>query len=124
MNEAKALLRVKHPDGAYYLAGYAVECALKACIAKATIRHDFPDKKKVDASHTHSLNELVKVANLKEALDQEANNDPLFRNNWDVVQSWSEQSRYRKYSLDVTKRMLNGVDDKQHGIMAWIKHHW
>jgi HEPN domain-containing protein len=24
--------------GAYYLAGYAVECALKACIAKKTAR--------------------------------------------------------------------------------------
>ena len=45
-------------DGAYYLAGYAIECALKACIAKATRRYDFPDRKKVDASHTHDLREL------------------------------------------------------------------
>ena len=32
--EAKALLAAGFPAGAYYLAGYAVECALKACIAK------------------------------------------------------------------------------------------
>ena len=31
--EAKALLDAGLPDGAYYLAGYAVECGLKACIA-------------------------------------------------------------------------------------------
>jgi len=34
-------------DGAYYLAGYAVECAIKACIAKGTRRYEFPDKRKV-----------------------------------------------------------------------------
>ena len=60
--------------GASYssLAGYAVECALKARIAKATRKHDFPDTKKADASHRHNLRELLKVANLEEArLDDE-----------------------------------------------------
>ena len=49
-------------DGAYYLAGYAVECALKACIAKGTLRGEFPDKKRVDSSYSHNLRELFKVA--------------------------------------------------------------
>jgi len=40
------LLRLGLFDGAYYLAGYAVECALKACIAKGTQRFEFPDKRK------------------------------------------------------------------------------
>jgi hypothetical protein len=34
VKEAKALLDNGYPAGAYYLMGYAVECALKACIAK------------------------------------------------------------------------------------------
>jgi HEPN domain-containing protein len=34
LKEATALLNLRMYDGAYYLAGYAVECALKACIAK------------------------------------------------------------------------------------------
>ena len=42
--EAAALLRAKLFPGAYYLAGYAVECALKACVAKQTNKHDFPNK--------------------------------------------------------------------------------
>ncbi|MGP8244963.1 MAG: hypothetical protein ACLQVN_10650 [Bryobacteraceae bacterium] len=58
--EAKALSGTGFPDGAYYLAGYAVECALKACIARGTRRHDFPDKGSVDASYTHKLKDLVK----------------------------------------------------------------
>jgi HEPN domain-containing protein len=55
LREAQALLAAGLPDGAYYLAGYAVECALKACIAKRTREHDFADKKLVNDSHTHDL---------------------------------------------------------------------
>jgi len=67
LKEARALLRLGLSDGAYYLAGYAVECALKACIAKGTRRFEFPDKKKVDSSHSHNLRELVKIAGLEDA---------------------------------------------------------
>lgn len=124
LNEAKALLEGNYPDGAYYLAGYAIECALKACIAKSTLRHDFPEKKKVDASHTHSLRDLLKVANLEQANVEQGKRDPLFRNSWDVVQSWSEQSRYGRHDLERAKELLKAVDDKRHGVMVWIKRHW
>jgi hypothetical protein len=60
--EAKTLSGAGRPDGAYYPAGYSIECALKACIAKGTQRHEFPDKKSVDASYTHNLRDLIKVA--------------------------------------------------------------
>ena len=43
IREARALLRLGEWAGAYYLAGYAVECALKSVISKGTRRHDFPD---------------------------------------------------------------------------------
>ena len=48
LREAEALLAAGLPDGAYYLAGYSVECALKACIAKRTREHDFPEKESKD----------------------------------------------------------------------------
>src|SRR5271157_3191242 len=68
LKEARALLKLGLFDGAYYLAGYAVECALKACIAKGTGRGEFPDKKKVDSSHSHNLRDLIKVAGLDKAV--------------------------------------------------------
>ena len=46
LREAAALLQLGLFDGAFYLAGYAVECGLKACIAKGTRRGEFPDKKR------------------------------------------------------------------------------
>jgi HEPN domain-containing protein len=75
LREAQSLARGGHCDGAYYLAGYAVECALKACIAKETRRYEFPEKKKVDASYKHNLSELVKVAELDEARQAEERRD-------------------------------------------------
>ncbi len=64
ITEAGVLLANGHSDGAYYLAGYAVECALKACIAKFTNLHDFPDKQRAVDAFTHDLIKLLRIADL------------------------------------------------------------
>lgn len=124
LREAKTLLSAGLSDGAYYLAGYAVECALKACIARRTQRHEFPDKKSVDASHTHNLRDLVKVANLELARLQEVKRDPAFRDHWDLVQQWSEQSRYRRHDSKIAQALVRAVADRNHGVIAWIRKSW
>jgi hypothetical protein len=45
--DSKALLKAKRYD-AYYFAGYTIECALKACIAKRTRLYDFPSRDRRD----------------------------------------------------------------------------
>ena len=122
--EAKTLLSAGLPDGAYYLAGYAVECALKACIARGTQRHEFPDKKSVDASHTHNLRDLVKVANLELARLEEVKRNPVFRDHWDLVQQWSEQSRYRRHDSRIAEALVRAIAERNHGVMAWIRKFW
>ncbi len=124
LQEAKALLKLDLFDGAYYLAGYAVECGLKACIAKSTRRGEFPDRKKVESSHSHNLLQLIRVAGLEEALSESAAHDATFRDNWDCVQSWSEQSRYRRHRPDSTRALLEAVDDRRHGVIGWIHKRW
>jgi len=125
VKEAQALLSAGLNDGAYYLAGYAVECALKACIAKGTQRHEFPDKKKVEASHTHKLIDLVKLANLEDSRIERARGDSDFLSNWDLVRVWSEQSRYQKGRRpEAAQAFVRAVNDRTHGVIAWIKLHW
>jgi HEPN domain-containing protein len=124
LREAKALLRAGMADGAYYLAGYAVECGLKACIAKETKRHEFPEKGKVDSSYTHKLPDLVKVAGLVRALDELARKSPEFRDNWAFVKSWTEQSRYQRHQPQEAEQLLTAVSDRRHGVISWIKAHW
>jgi hypothetical protein len=110
-------------DGAYYLAGYAVECALKACIAKETKRYEFPEKERVVSSYSHKLQDLVKVAGLDQALAL-VSKSPEFRINWQVVKSWSEQTRYQRHRPEKAEELLAAVGDRTHGVISWIKLYW
>ena len=75
LQEVRALRAAAQFDGAYYLAGYVVELGLKAVIAKATRRHDFPDLGLARESHIHDLQKLVNTAGLTTALLAESQAD-------------------------------------------------
>ena len=124
LKEAKTLLENGLWDGAYYLAGYSIECALKACIAKATQRFEFPEKKRVDSSHSHNLLDLMRIAGLEQALIQAERDDPQFRTKWETVRAWSEQSRYKKNSAESARELLAAIDEKGNGVMKCIQPHW
>ena len=123
LKEARALMELGLYDGAYYLAGYAVECALKACIAKETQRHQFPDKKRVDLSHSHDLLQLIRVAGLEDQHRERVRSDPDFETNWEVVRRWSEQSRYRGHSHESAQALLVAISERRHGVITWIRLH-
>ncbi|WP_162417796.1 HEPN domain-containing protein [Cyclobacterium roseum] len=123
IKEGKILLDNQFYDGAYYLCGYSVECALKACIAKKTKQYDFPDKKVVVESHTHEIIKLVKIAGLEIDLRNRLI-DPNFQLNWTLVKDWSEISRYRRNSELEALDLYSAITTKKHGIMTWIKKHW
>ena len=60
LNDARVLMRRGNVEGAYYLTGLAVECAVKACIAKNTRRHDFPPSQSaIKDIYTHDLSKLI-----------------------------------------------------------------
>jgi hypothetical protein len=118
------LLQLGLFDGAFYLAGYSVECGLKACIAKGTRRGEFPDRKKVESSYSHNLLQLMKVAGLDGECSIHALQNPVFRYNWEYVQSWSEQSRYRRYRREEATALLAAVSDRRNGVISWIKQQW
>ncbi|MDX2152080.1 MAG: hypothetical protein SFV54_15185 [Bryobacteraceae bacterium] len=114
--EASALLKAGYADGAYYLAGYAVECALKACIAKGTRRGEFPDRHRANESHTHDFLVLAKVAGLLESLQERLGRDAAFRRNWELVRSWSERSRYQRHSVERARAYIVAVNDSRSGV--------
>lgn len=124
LKEARALFRAGCYDGAYYLAGYVVECALKAVIAKQTSRHEFPDKDKVQKSYSHSFPTLVKVAVLEESLKNQAQTNPAFGTAWEVVLGWSETSRYSTSTRDKAAEMVRAVSNPNHGVLRWLRRFW
>jgi hypothetical protein len=124
--EANALLTLANPmpSGAYYLAGYAVECALKACIAKNVNQYDFPDKLLATKSYTHNIEELVSVAGLKPERDAVATAAPLLDQNWNIVKDWSEGARYEQHSQSKAEKLYNAIADSVNGVLPWIKARW
>ena len=123
--DARALLRLRRYSAAYYVAGYAVECALKSCIAKRIARHDFPDKKLINDSYTHDLARLMSIAELKDGLDAARAADKTLGINWEIVRDWSEEDRY---NLNISKEdaleLYSAITIRQTGIMAWLRNHW
>jgi HEPN domain-containing protein len=121
--EAATLSKTGNQQGAYYLAGFAVECALKACIAKKTRRHDFPaDKEYAGKVYTHNLDQLLKLAHLEAQLHQDMEGQPKLADNWNIVRDWKVDSRYETSKLGGRNmtRAVNSVD----GVLQWIKLHW
>ncbi len=121
--EAATLARSRNPQGAYYLAGFAVECALKACIAKKTKRHDFPaDAKHAGRVYSHDLKELLKLADLDKQLDRDMGNHPRLAANWSVIKAWRVDSRYETSGLN-GKDMVDSLESPD-GVLTWIKLRW
>ena len=123
-SEAGQLLRAELYAGAYHLSGLAVECALKACVAKLTKRHDFPDRDLATASYTHDLERLLQIAALTSLLRTEARTNRQLQINWEFVKDWNIDSRY---SLSISPAraldMYRACAGRQ-GILGWLRRRW
>jgi hypothetical protein len=150
VEEARTLLQAHHPRGAYYLAGYAIELALKAIIAKRFEEHSVPDPKLVSdffGKKGHDFENLVSLALIKDKFTLELKRNIFFRANWAIIKNWSTESRYSLFlgventvqesSLDFgvqetldlflfqgANSLLNAVTDKKDGIFPWLKIFW
>jgi len=94
LRESKILFDNEEFAGAYYLAGYSIECAFKACIAKQIRHQEFPDKKFILDSYTHDLDKLLNTSGLKNELYNEIEGNQELNANWSIVKDWSIDSRY------------------------------
>ena len=122
MREARILLAANEPDGAYYLGGYAVECALKACIIKKlNITDEWQDRNFSDQCYRHDLVVLLRLADLDPAM----NGSQAVNLKWDQVKDWKETSRYEqgKTVADVND-FLDAIDDPTDGVLTWIRGIW
>lgn len=124
IDEAGVLLAAGKWDGAYYLAGYAVECALKACIAKLTNQDDFPDKDRTLKSYSHDVEALVHIAGLKDLRNTDVNSNPVRRDNWKTIKDWNEQARYKRWTEAEAHELFTAITDPTNGVLSWIMVHW
>lgn len=125
LDEAKVLLDVGKWGGAYYLAGYAVELALKACIIRTLMATDaFPDREFSKNCYTHSIEKLVSLAKLDSARLTATTANPNLAANWVLARDWSEEKRYHQIDQVEAEALYTAVADLAHGVFVWIKTRW
>jgi hypothetical protein len=122
VREAKLLFDANEFDGAYYLAGYAVECALKACIIKKLMSSNvWPERKFSDDCYKHDLKILIRVAELEAAISAAG---PVAAR-WGQVKDWTEQSRYEHgKTKQFVQQFLEAITDSADGVLPWLKGRW
>jgi HEPN domain-containing protein len=123
--ESKALLDLGKWDGAYYLAGYAVELGLKACIIKMLMATDaFPEKEFSKSCYTHAVDKLVELAKLDGLRKSATDANPDLRTNWLLARDWSEEKRYHRIDQSEAETLHTAIADEKNGVLSWIKTQW
>lgn len=124
IREAGLLLDAGSHSGSYYLTGLALECALKACIARLTEAFEFPDLKRVQDSWHHDLTRLMNTAGLADQLTKRTGTDREFEANWRTAKDWNVEARYDQKGEREARDIYTAATEPQHGILAWLQEHW
>jgi len=124
LDDAKLLLRRGRHSSAYYLAGYAIEFALKAAIARQIERHVLPDPRFIRDVYQHDLTRLVGLAKLGTELDNARKASARLNANWAIVSDWSVESRYELVDRERSVAMIRAVAEASSGVFQWVQQHW
>ncbi len=124
--DAAALIAASRWSGAYYLAGYAVECALEAAVLRYVEQTGiiFEDKKFAEKCWTHDLEVLVRMADLEVTRGNDISTNTQLGTNWLIAKDWNELFRYRNSTQNQAQSLYNAVSDPTNGVLQWIKLHW
>jgi hypothetical protein len=121
MADARVLAAAQKYPGAYHAAGLALECMLKAKIAKAIQAEEFPDKKLAEKAWAHDPAALLKLGDLDRFMDQAV---AAVQTNWATVKDWQIDSRYTLSVNPVTvAAFLDALDDPNDGVLPWLRSH-
>jgi hypothetical protein len=127
--DAQTLLSAGRWTAAYYLAGYAVECALKSCVLAHLDRTGmiFRDReylKKLADCWVHNLTKLVDLAGLTIEFGRARGANPILAANWEVASQWTETSRYEQRTEADAKCLLEAITLEPDGILPWLRTRW
>ena len=125
LNEAEILFKNKSYNGANYIAGYAVEFALKASICTCLDVEMFDEKevsKKVaEPLKIHNLETLLVFSGLFKKLQSDRITDRQLDKAWSIVSGWSEERRYdpKACNPQTVRRFLDAIIY----FLKWIQTH-
>jgi HEPN domain-containing protein len=125
LSDAEVLLQNQRWAAAFYLAGYAVECGLKACVLVRLANNPevIFETRQFDC-WIHDIEALVRRAGLESVRLAATQADNILERNWNLVRTWREDSRYRIRTEPEARDFFNAVFDSQSGVMTWVRKYW
>ena len=123
-DDAVLLSQASRCSSAYYLAGYALELALKACIAKLVLANTIPDKSFINAIYVHKLDSLLNTSGLRTDFDRDARANSQLAAHWAIASNGSEESRYAFWDPVSAASLLSAIGDPTNGVLQWVKARW
>lgn len=129
LKDAKALLGRKRWSGAYYLCGYTIECALKACLLRylgesTAVFGDQKYVKNLSECWTHDLGKLVTLAGLEAKFGAARGANATLEAFWAVAKDWNETSRYEEKTENEARALYEAVSNNPDGVFRWMQSHW
>ena len=126
IEEAECLFANGHFDGAYYLAGYALELTLKAkicdCLRVPNFYKQHITGELSKAFKTHKIDNLLLFTGLHETLNTEKQTNPVLLTTWSVVTCWNENSRYNNINTCDNSKSEDFISAIKY-IITWINTH-
>ena len=124
--DADALIKGGRWSFAYYVAGYAVECALKSCLLARMVYTGwvFQEKARIDECLTHDLGRLINLAGLTPELNAQLASNPAFVGNWGITTQWKVTDRYGNKTEPEAKALFAAITDDPDGVLKWIMNYW
>jgi HEPN domain-containing protein len=128
LKAGKTLLDDGDYDGAVYMMGYAIECALKAVICKRLNLASYPDQgvggEIATFFKTHKFDILLTLSGLEKEFTLAA---PQRRSeNWSESTKWHPDMRYAPVGSKTkieAERMHIALSERSDGILSWISKH-
>ena len=124
LDDAILLLKNRRFSNAYYLAGYAIEIGLKACIARQIAAETIPDKDFVNQIFQHNFNTLINLAGLTQQLKEKETKDLTFNTNWALIAEWNPEKRYESIDSYSAQLLIEAITNEKSGVFQWIKQYW
>ena len=128
--DAQVLLDGGRWSHAYYVAGYAVECALKSCLLARMVYTGwvFQEKARIEDVRTHEFEKLIQLAGLTDELITNQQSSAAagggFVANWQIATQWKVTSRYESRTEVEARQLYDAIIQAPDGVLPWVQQYW
>ena len=127
LRTSKILIDHQDYDGAFYMMGYVLECALKSVICKRLNLANYPDKDssedKRSIFRTHKFDILLTLSGIEKDFSLSTLVPARRSENWSIATKWRPETRYEpigSHNQIEVVRVYEALTENPEGILNWI----